>query len=557
MTDELHPSLAERQLRSRNEIGIKVMPPLGPRRPVSQNRFAGVIGIVPWKLDVRDPATLAAGVLARLGRHLPVPDLHFFGELREFAYHRFKSRYKPLDVDVDLTPETYLPQTNYSAKRIQSLIAKWNDMPFDDVTPEFFADLMRCGIFGKDEFYLEPKFVRLIAARHDLLLLFLGPAVKAVEKEIFKSPHFIKKIPTHERPEYIERQLAEGEVPAVFEGDDGLGKHNGKIVGTDWTSFEVVFRQSIAVLGSDLMTYMLSNFLVELRRLNTACWTGSWGRAKLMLVCFVMLIRNSGDLITSLINGYSNAIIWEFLHVKFPDRDLTTEDFARLGGICKIDISETVGEASFCGMMYDEGGKQMIRDAAPVIAKIGWCPLRYVGTSDVVHLQLLKLRLLSLGHEMGKCPILWAYARQGLYKLRNVRIRQSILDGLDVYEKERVHAALDAYGKSSVGIDGFMPEIMSEPTQATRELYSHCFGVDVPTQLSLEASFASMDYRIPNHFPGLEFPDLWSDIYDEYVSDCPSPCDYWMPFRPELATQKLDLSAPSPKIRTSEWITQT
>jgi len=521
-------------IKNASEVGISIFDRYAPRQPVSAGRVGLVDGVVLWKLDGRDASTLAAGFLARLCRHLPpvVPDMSL--RLREFSYHRMRERWKPLALDTDLSVETYLAKTSYSSSYKSKILGLWNDIADLRIDPKFLQDLLRCGIFGKDEFYLEPKFARLISARHELLLAILGPIVKAVEEEIFKHPMFIKKVPCKDRPVYMQNQLESGSPPAVFEGDDGLGKHNGKVVASDWTSFEVAFRLCASLLTADLFHYMLANFLVEFRRLSDACWSGSWGRAALLMSCFIAIIRNSGDLITSLGNGHYNSSVWDFLHLEHPSRDLTKDDFAALGGICKLDVVATVGEASFCGMIYDESCLEMVRDAVPVLAKIGWTPCRYVNTSERVHLQLFKLRLISLGYEMGHCPILWKYASVFLGQLTSVVIRRSILENMDEYARELALKALSCYDNGE-----FPDGIIAEPLAGTRELYARAYGVTVQQQLEVETYIERCDFKQQLNFPHLVFPKVWRDIHDEYVLGYNHRVEIWPQARPPIKTTRL------------------
>jgi hypothetical protein len=84
-------------------------------------------------------------------------------------------------------------------------------------------------MFVKDEGYDSFKHARGINSRTDEFKVRVGPIFKLIEKEVFKLPCFIKKVPLDRRAEYILDMMGE----------------TGPFLVSDYTAFESLFTRDI------------------------------------------------------------------------------------------------------------------------------------------------------------------------------------------------------------------------------------------------------------------------------------------------------------------------
>jgi len=145
---------------------------------------------------------------------------------------------------------------------------------------------------------------------------------------------------------------------------------------------------------------------------------------KLMIVK-VLGSRMSGDMCTSLGNGFTNLMLMLFVcsehkvHCvgvvegddglfRIDTKDLKiiqADDFMKLGFEIKLAVRATIGESSFCGLMYGSSYEN-VRDPLEVLCRFGWTksPRRFGGPR--VMAGLLRAKALSLAYELPGCPIL-------------------------------------------------------------------------------------------------------------------------------------------------------
>jgi hypothetical protein len=458
------------------------------------------------KADASHPETAAQGFLGRLGVLVPVGrrTTQFIEYSRAYVHRRFK----PLPIETDLSLEPWLASTGWSqvvCDRLRELARQ----------PEgLLSELLPYKAFVKDEFYLLCKLARIIMGRVDEVKILLGPFIRAIEKVVFAAPEFVKKIPIPERATYIAERLAlsetdDYELPGVVEGDDALFAHNGRVVENDITSMEAHFYDEKAELECELLCHLGREFPTQCTLLRVLCYSGQWADARNLFRGFVPAVRGSGDFQTSLGNGIANLCACSFVKTLCPGRDIEDSDWASFGFNAKCHMADTAGELSFCGMTFATGSDIMVRDPRPVLARIGWTPKKYALSGTAVCLQLFRMRCISLAFEMGRCPVLHALARRGLSVTRGVRIRQSLIDGLDEFERKRFVEARDA-GVEKLGL----------PDMATRLFFAQRYDIPVSLQYTCERIISKWDILVPLSLP-LDFPSEWSETYDEYTGSSP------------------------------------
>lgn len=142
----------------------------------------------------------------------------------------------------------------------------------------------------------------------------------------------------------------------------------------------------------------------------------------------------SGDMCTSLGNGFTNLMLAKFLAAEqgkelagFVEGDdglfvteatLTAEAYQQLGFSIKIVELGDPCKASFCGMVFAESG-EIIKDPVKFLSTFGWTH-SFINAGAAVMDQLLRAKALSAIYEAPQCPILGQLARCALEKTRGV-----------------------------------------------------------------------------------------------------------------------------------------
>jgi hypothetical protein len=213
-----------------------------------------------------------------------------------------------------------------------------------------------------------------------------GPVCKAIEKVIFDAPWYAKHINPKDLPAVLRDHVAAGSSDGlvaflgICEGDDAVFCHRGKYYVTDYTSYESSFTLSfMRAVELPMFKFFMQNLDPELFRLMKAvAWSNNRVRTKYLL-WRIAAKRMSGEMWTSLGNGFANAMVISYLTRKYPDRDLTENDFAELGLRCKMIVVNNIGEASFCGQIFDEVEMINVRDPSKVIRNTPWCRQQHIG----------------------------------------------------------------------------------------------------------------------------------------------------------------------------------
>jgi hypothetical protein len=194
--------------------------------------------------DHDDPVTVACGFVHRVGCVVPPPDPLVMRKFRDFVEQVVRTRYEPIPADADLSVETWLANSRYTATERERILRVWRR----DSANVTNVISWRTKSFVKDEFYPEPKYPRLINARGDLMKAYFGPTMKAIEGIVFTHSEFAKHVPWNKFPEVLRDHITEGSgdgfvalISGLVEGDDAVFCHNGRYYFTDYTSFESSF----------------------------------------------------------------------------------------------------------------------------------------------------------------------------------------------------------------------------------------------------------------------------------------------------------------------------
>jgi len=465
--------------------------------------------------------TAAAGVMKRFATRPPRADPKMLNKLYKHVYRRVREEFEPLDRDCDVSVETWIDQSPYPAYRKKELWDQWNDFLVSGKLDEDFYEVQS---FIKDETYPEYKHARAINSRHDVFKCMIGPIIKQIEKVVYAHPAFIKHIPVADRGRYIKEMLQANGV---------------KFSATDFTSMEALFVPELMEVGMILYRYMTKNlpgFRKFMRRMKDALTGENYCKFKYFIVR-VLCTRMSGEMNTSLDNGFSNWMFIDFICYLLKcdylgcfegddgicriiprkgGRLPTPEDFARLGLLMKLEYHSKLSTASFCGLIFDEEDMLVISDPIWTISTFGWVNRQYMNTTRPGKLKaLLRCKALSLAHQYPGCPIIAALASYALRVTNNVSNRemQSVLNKmhLDNYQRQKLSFL---FGKDTLKLHAKF----IEPPMRTRLLVEQVYGVVVQDQIRIEKYLFDKNDLAPIDCPELSkyIPTLWTLNYKVY-----------------------------------------
>lgn len=477
---------------------IRIHPSEKHRAGVRKTMFSNLPwvykGACPIKPDDNDLASQIDGVKHRVGGTCPQIVQATLNDFRAFVGRWIKANLQPLEAETDVTVETWLKESPYTQDRKEEL-----QEIFDRYRTGYLqgkeVDFEHLESFIKDEFYACPKTFRTINSRVEIFKCLVGPIIHAVEKEVFRLPYFIKKIPVAERANYIYNFL----------------DPNGVIFSTDVSAWEGsmkdVIMEACEVQLFDFMTSSLpahNEFMALYRQLllnNKLCFSG--------FVVDILARRMSGEMSTSLGNGFTNLMIilytaWkEGIDVKCVTegddnlisaiRKLTDRYARELGFNLVMEDADAINEASFCGLIFSDE-KHTIRDPFLCMMKLGWNTQQYLGANRKTRMQLLRAKALSLKCEMPNCPILGVLADRLIELTDGIAVKKSIqrlVRHLSLYKRNQFLDLIKNYNK-----------VWREPADINTEsrvLMEKLYRVPVDAQLIIEEDIKEMTLTAYSH----------------------------------------------------------
>jgi hypothetical protein len=472
--------------------------------------------------DPCDPDTLVAGVRKRFLRKTPEPKHPVIRELRAYVRNKVRKYFKPLDPNSDVSVETWLNKTHYPTWRKRQLLKEWEKVKKCQnvavqcvLRDKLLRKLFSCKSFMKMEHYIQNKHARAINSRSDGFKCLVGPIFKLIEEEVFKHPAFIKHVPVADRPDYIMNMM----------------QHEGaKYIATDYTAFESLFtREIMEAVEFELYEWMCSAlpdgpYFMKLCR-EILAGTSVCAFRYFTVTC--PATRMSGEMCTSLGNGFSNLMFMKFMckrkgckHVKgvvegddglftMQGEPPSTEDFAELGLRIKLEKHDSISTASFCGILFDEVERINVTNPVKTLASFGWTGARYLRSPRSTLDKLLRAKSLSLMHQYPGCPILQSLARYGMRMTSSIkysRLLQFITraEGFDSWTREKLLDALHSE----------VPE--RDPGERTRFLVEKLFCVSVDRQIEIEKYLDSLDKLEPLVVDLIVHKD-WTEFHAKYM----------------------------------------
>jgi len=416
---------------------------------------------------------------------VPAADRGLRTKLRSFTRRFVRRHFRRLSPDSDCSVEAWLDKTGYSGERKAELLRLSKEV--SDLRHQ--RKYWRCKSFMKDEHYQEYKHARLINSRDDGFKTVFGPFVKLIEEEVYKYPAFVKHIPVADYPTYI----------------GGMLQRDGAVyASTDFTAMECHFtKEMMEAMEFELYEY-ITEALPGLRTflLCLAIISGINVCEFKHFIVWVLARRMSGEMNTSLGNGFANLMVikftwWELYTIDVDcvvegddglittslSRIPTEEWFRRLGFTIKIETNTEFNKASFCGLVFDLSENINIACPQKAILNFAWLPAQYCQARTSKKWQLLKAKALSMAHQYPGCPMLDSLAHACIRSLSGITISRKLVLNGDSYHRARMVSALDSQFKIR----------RRECGPATRLLMEQKFGIPADVQRRFERLCDSVD----------------------------------------------------------------
>lgn len=430
-----------------------------------------VPGLVMPMPDAYDGPTLLEGSKARFAATAPKVARAVLRELRSFTIDFVRRNFVPIPANEDVSVARWLRENGtYSLKRKVELQRVW-----DDAKRSVSKRDMDVKLFTKVENYPSCKHARGINSRTDVAKCYFGPYFHLIEQIVYENPAFIKHVPVRQRPRYIQ---------------DMLARYPGPYLETDYSQFEKHFTPAIMnAVEMQLYRYMLSNFPSVFRDIKRALT----GTNRCYANSFMLKVkgkRMSGEMCTSLGNGFTNLVLANFIayrkggviqgvvegddglfHCTVP---LSSADFLECGFTIKMLQHDDLLQSSFCGLIMS-GDLSTMTDPVKVMLGVGWTSSNLRMCNDVVLKGLLRAKALSLAYEHPQCPILYRLALSLLVRTEGVVPRFST----NWYESSLLQE-----------VERFKEEtqlmLQKGPSPRTRIDFARVFGIPIPVQLRIE-----------------------------------------------------------------------
>lgn len=438
------------------------------------------------------------------GAALPVPDLNYApdqvaGAVKRVAaampkinrtklrkFKRFVKRWcrdhlteHIFTADEDFDFQEWIDSTPYQLYRKEELIKIYGEGIFTE--PKY-----KVKAFIKDEHYSEWKHLRGIYSRHDDYKVRVGPFFKKIGDIFFSLKWFIKKIPVNDRPKWLLEKF--GDQTNIF--------------CTDFSQFEATFTKQLMNVENIVYGFLLQNNPHKKKIMDLI----TKGMMSINHIQFhkwsmnLMCKRMSGEMSTSVSNGFMNLLLTHFLLQEagnklydssiegddsmnhYDVRAPTAQEYEELGAKIKIEHPSNLCEASFCGQIFDREDLDNVANPMEALVSFGWTKSQYMVSNKNTLKKLLKAKSLSLLYEYSGCPILRSLALYGLRVTNDVLLddvyKTINKQKLSQYERETWIEMLDNYDENHV----FTNSVKSN----TRSLVARKFGLSIIIQQEIE-----------------------------------------------------------------------
>jgi len=302
-------------------------------------------------------------------------------------------------------------------------------------------------------------------------------------------------------------------------------------IATDYTAFESHFtKETMEAIDRLLFEHMLS------RRSDAHYWLelfdtyiNNWNNCTFKYISLMILCtRMSGEMNTSMSNGFANLMLTKFILFKKgidaktvvegddgltairKGLDIGIEDFKKYGFTIKLDRFSKLNEASFCGLIFDPNTFDVVADPMKFLLNFFYTSGRYATASDRTLRALLKAKAMSTIVQYPNAPVISAVAQYAYRMTRNVSPKVCLLTGDDRHKY--------------INISRFK-NIVPIVTPESRLLVEKMFNFPITLQREIESLFNNKNDFLP--WRSEEFYEMChvdtKIYYDNYASQNPTP----------------------------------
>jgi len=380
--------------------------------------------------------------------------------------------------------------------------------------------------FIKDETYPEYKHVRGIYSRHDEYKCEVGPFFKKVGNIIFSLPEFIKKVPVNNRPAWLLNKY--GDNPNLF--------------CTDFSQFEATFVEQLMRVELIVYRYLLQNHPMR-KEIIDSIVSGMMSVNHIQFHKWSMKLmckRMSGEMSTSVSNGFMNLLLTSFLLEEagnkqyccsiegddslnsYDVRAPTSQEYLEMGANIKIEFPENLCEASFCGQIFDREDLDNVANPMEALVSFGWTRREYLFAKNKTLLELLRSKSLSMLYQYSGCPLLRSLALYGLRITKNIKDE----DAISRFLKGKMESHFRKMQYQDLISDTNKIHVFSNVVKNnTRLLVERRYKISVAMQLDIEKYLDNKNDLSPIIYEPLKqyCHPHWIHYYDTYGVNCDSP----------------------------------
>jgi hypothetical protein len=442
----------------------------------------------PYCADPCNHLNILAAYMKRISPRLPHISLLKIHRLKIFVKKFLLEHFKPIEKVIDFQThlKNWLEQNNtYSVKKKKRMFRI-----AIRITSNFTHTCRLTGkhyllkSFIKREFYADRKVPRLINSRSDEFKIAVASYIHAIEDKVYQLKYFVK----HADVTTLPKRLIT------------LRKYK-YILETDYSSFEGSFSPLYTdVVECELWRYMLQlNPLVLRTILNTYVEEqprhNQYTPRKQILnnesyTCKVIGSRMSGEMWTSLANGFSNLMNMLFIAEQhnletdgfvegddglfgFQDDAIAPIDFSELGFTIKMKYGRDLSHTSFCGNIFSPETMHVLIDPEQII-RLNWIsdPTYFKAHRRILN-NLLKSKALS-AYAIGRyTPILGKLCFKIIQLLKTSN--KLVFEHQDIWWNMQLQKQIDK-----------MTISYCEPDIIDRLLYQQVFHVPIVLQEQME-----------------------------------------------------------------------
>jgi hypothetical protein len=492
------------------------------------HKIWGFNNLTPIIADASDPHTVLHGLTKRLLNDTGVaPNANLMRRFKNFCYMTIRKMYEPIPYNADISVSSWLPGTNYTQLQQVNFTEMWKtvSVQFPDYKVNYtkWKKYFKIHPFVKKEEFEQKKEARGIYAREDVSKLYFGPFAKLMEKQVYYANKpgvnylikFAKSIKDRTVMQYMKENFSASE----------------NLIQTDFSSFEgsfdPIFMKACEV---QLYKFMLKNYPnvseTFCRLAGTNYLSGKFFSAQ------IEGCRMSGDMITSLSNGFSNMMIHLFLAAchnqkleagivegddgvfSYAGKHAPVEDqYAQLGFIIKIENKKDYMDTSFCSVIYDQVGGTKLYSPTEFLTRFNWSHHPTASSSRIiVKDRLLCMKALSYLAEFPNAPVVGPISYEALNRISNWGLNETVIEKILNTDKGMKYWL----SRENLSIIKLLHTKLVKPrvSRESRQLCELRYGMTVEQQLYAEEHFFDRNA----HWPWLR-PDVGTMIVETNRND--------------------------------------